>query len=98
MGIEPVPIRVFGNPDGDKKVKKTKKANPDGDKKKDMIFFYGDFDLTPYLESQGAVQQGTNLCFCYSRKKKNLPIQDIEIVEGLPGLKGGQGEVEFNLP
>jgi hypothetical protein len=53
MGIEPVPIRLFGT--SDSRVKKTKKANPDGDKKKDMIFFYGDFDLTPYLEGAAAI-------------------------------------------
>ena len=33
MGIEPVPIRVFGDPDADKKFRKTKKPNPQGDKK-----------------------------------------------------------------
>ena len=95
MGIEPVPIRVFGDPDADKKFRKTKKPNPQGDKKKDMICFYGEFDLTPYLEGTAA-SSGTNLCFCYSKKKKNLPIQDVEIVQGVPGLKGE--DVEFNLP
>lgn len=75
MGIEPVPIRIFGDPDADKKFRKTKKPNPQGDKKKDMICFYGEFDLTPYLEGgQPATSSGTNLCFCYSKKKKNLPI------------------------
>ena len=51
MGIEAVPIKIYGDPESEKKFKKTKKVNPQGDKKKDMIYFYGDFDLTPYLES-----------------------------------------------
>lgn len=51
MGIEPVPIKIYGEPDSEKRFKKTRKLNPEGDKKKDMICFYGCFDLTPYLES-----------------------------------------------
>ena len=63
-----------------------------------MFNFYGDFDLAPYLEGPNyGSSQGTNLCFCYSRKKKGLPISDIMMVEGTPGMKG-QDDVEFNLP
>ena len=62
-----------------------------------MLCFYGEFDLTPYLEYTAGGQQGTNLCFCYSRKKKNMPIQDIEIIQGVQGMKGPE-DVEFNLP
>lgn len=95
-----MPIRIYGDLDADKKFKKTRKINHE-DKKKDMNCYYGDFDLTPYLES-GQSQLGTNLCFCYTRKKKNLPIADIEIVQGTPGMKGAAGtiadDVEFNLP
>ncbi len=51
MSIEPVPIKNYGDPEADKKIKKTRKTNVQGDKKKDMICFYGDYDLTPYLEN-----------------------------------------------
>lgn len=76
VGIEPVPIKMYGDPDADKKFRKTKKANPQGDKKKDIICFYGDFDLTPYLEKTQAEPSSHYLCFCYSRKKGGdaLPI------------------------
>ena len=71
-----------------------------GDKKNDQIVFYGEFDLTPYLEQSQlatAPSTGTNLCFCYSRgKKKNLPLNDIQVIEGVPGNKSD--DVEFNLP
>jgi hypothetical protein len=84
VGIEPVPIRVYGDPESEKKFKKTKKANPNGDKKKDIICFYGDFDLTPYLEAGAQTDSSHYLCFCFSRKKGGdaLPIQDIQIFKG----------------
>ena len=50
MGIEPTPIKCYGDMEADKKFKKTKKSSMKGDKKNDQIVFYGDFDLTPYLE------------------------------------------------
>ena len=61
-----------------------------------MFYYYGDFDLTPFLENNSNGQQGTNLCFCFSRKAKTYPIQDIEIIQGTPGAKGPD-DVEFNL-
>jgi hypothetical protein len=50
MGIEPTPIKLYGDKDADKKFKKTKKSSMKGDKKNDQIVFYGEFNLTPYLE------------------------------------------------
>lgn len=47
-GIEPLPVREFGDPNADKKFKKTKKLGKENDE--DMYNFYGDYDLTNFFE------------------------------------------------
>lgn len=57
QNIEPLPVKVFGDPDADKKYKKTKKfgkkETPGGED--DMYNFYGNYDLTSYLEDTTTV-------------------------------------------
>lgn len=53
QNIEPLPVKMFGDPDADKKYKKTKKAGkkePEGENTDDTYNFYGNYDMTPYLE------------------------------------------------
>jgi hypothetical protein len=47
--LEVVPIREYGNPDSDKNFKKRNRVNQSNGKK-ELSCFYGDFDLSPYLE------------------------------------------------
>jgi hypothetical protein len=50
QGIEPIPVKVFGDTDADKKIHKTKKLGKNGNRNDDMYNFYGDYDLTSYFE------------------------------------------------
>ena len=50
QGIEPIPVKTFGDPDAEKKIHKTKKLGKNGNKNDDMYNFYGDYDLTHYFE------------------------------------------------
>ena len=75
QNIEPLPVKVFGDPDAEKKFKKTKKLGkkdaPGADD--DMYNFYGDYDLTSYLEDVGQKDPNVNqknLCLCQSSKKQ----------------------------
>ena len=80
QGIEPIPVRVFGDPDSNK-FQKTKKL---GKQPEDNIYnFYGDYDLTKYLEDVSELDmmaQKKNLCLCMSTKKQ-APVQDVIIVQ-----------------
>ena len=69
QNIEPLPVRVFGDPDAEKKFKKTKKLGkkdtPGADD--DMYNFYGDYDLTSYFEDDTNKDPNANqknLCLC----------------------------------
>lgn len=48
QNIEPIPVKEYGDLLADKKYRKTKK--PGKTTEEDMYNFYGDYDLTPYLE------------------------------------------------
>lgn len=50
QGIEPIPVKVFGDPKANEKFHKTKKLGRNGNKNEDMYNFYGDYDLTDYFE------------------------------------------------
>lgn len=71
QNIQPLPVKVYGDPDADKKYKKTKKpakkdaATPDDD----MYSFYGNYDLTPFFEDVTQLDPRAprkNLCLCIS--------------------------------
>ena len=84
QGIEPIPVKVFGDPEAEKKIHKTKKLGKNGNKNEDMYNFYGDYDLTSFFEGsdpQDAQSQRKNLCLCVSTKKA-APIQDLILVIG----------------
>lgn len=49
QGIEPIPIKQFGDPHADSKIKKTKQIGAEG-KRDDIFNFYGNYDLTSYFE------------------------------------------------
>jgi len=49
--IEPIHIKVFGDPESAGKLKRMRKPDPKGEKKNDMLSFQGDFDLAQYLEN-----------------------------------------------
>ena len=58
-------MKVFGDPLADTKYKKTKKLGKQPED--DMYNFYGDYDLTQYLEELTAAEQTAqkkNLCLC----------------------------------
>jgi len=74
QNIEPLPVKIFGDIDADKKYKKTKKLGkkdtPGSDD--DMYNFYGNYDLTSYLEDSPSLDPSAslkNLCLCQSTKK-----------------------------
>jgi len=49
-----------------------------------MYNFYGNYDLTPYLEDMTGVDQSLqkkNLCLCISSKKQS-PVHDVILVMG----------------
>lgn len=84
QAIEPIPVKVFGDPDAEKKIHKTKKLGKNGNKKDDMYNFYGDYDLTSYFEDeqpQELDENRKNLCLCVSTKKA-APVQDLILVIG----------------
>jgi hypothetical protein len=87
QNIEPLPVKEFGDPEADTKYKKTKKLAkkdaPGNDD--DMYNFYGNYDLTSYLEDVSSLEvtaNQKNLCLCQSTKKHAQPIQDVTLVIG----------------
>jgi len=96
MDITPVQIRQYNDPNPPfKKTKRTNPSNPNEFK----TFYYGDFDLGEYLEEEnlGKEKAGTVLCMCFSRSKKQLPVQDIEIFVGGASTSETMG-FHFNIP
>lgn len=84
QGIEPIPVKIFGDPDAEKKIHKTKKLGKNGNRNDDMYNFYGDYDLTSYFEDQEPTDQQVqkkNLCLCVSTKR-SAPVQDLILVIG----------------
>lgn len=79
--IEPLPIKVFGDIEADKKYKKVKKLSKQGGD--DQYFFTGEYDLTAYLEDvdDETLANCKNLCLC-QRFKRGAPIQDLILVIG----------------
>ena len=82
QGIEPIPVKEFGDPDANEKYHKTKKLGKNGNKAEDMYNFYGDYDLTQYFEPETAKDPAhKNLCLCQSTKK-TMPIADVCLIVG----------------
>lgn len=87
QNIQPLPVKVYGDPDAEKKYKKTKKPGkkdaptPDDD----MYSFYGDYDLTPYFEDVSQLDPRVarkNLCLCVSQSRNSFAVSDIHLVVG----------------
>ena len=75
LGLEPVPIRKYGSDAIFQKKKRT------GGDKKVVYYFYGEFDLTKFLESdlETPVNPNANLTLCFKRQKEGPPISELFI-------------------
>ena len=90
LGLEPVPIRKYGSDAIFQKKKRT------GGDKKVVYYFYGEFDLTKFLESdlETPVNPNANLTLCFKRQKEGPPISELFIYVAQRQNK----EVAFELP
>ena len=82
QGIEPLPVKEFGDVDADQKFKKTKRLGKQTGE--DMYNFYGDYDLTGYFEDTTNIDPATqkkNLCLCISTQK-TMQVNDIILIIG----------------
>lgn len=75
-----------------------------------MFYYYGEFNLNLYMDSdeeqpshrteEESAAETPHLCLCVTRRRKNLPIQDIDILMGERNkdIRTGELKFEFKVP
>ncbi len=72
-----------------------------------MFYYYGEFNLNLYMDNDDEMQSARqeeesaaetpHLCLCVTRRRKNLPISDVEILMGERNKDPRTGELKFEF-